>query len=52
MGKEMSKADVKSATLKMTLKAKSGYSCEQESAISPNQWRDIQLVIEGKLRSE
>jgi len=52
MGKEMSKADAKEATLKMTLKYKSGYGCKPESTTTPNQWRGIQLVIEGKLKSE
>lgn len=41
----------KSATLKLNLKADSGYSSKEEVRISPEQWGDIQLVIAGKLKS-
>lgn len=40
------------ATLKMTLKADSGYSSKEEVRISVEQWQDIQLVISGKLKSQ
>lgn len=46
------KNNIKSAVLKMSLRAESGYSVKQESEISPNQWGDIQRVIEGNLSSK
>ena len=41
----------KSAKLVMKLNADSGYSCTQEQEISVNQWKDINLVLSGKLKS-
>lgn len=42
----------KNAKLTMKLVAKSGYKVISEDQVSPNQWRDINLVLTGELSSE
>lgn len=48
MGEDLDKKDAK---LVLKLKAKSGYSCTQEEEISVNQWKDINKVLRGELKS-
>jgi hypothetical protein len=45
-------SDEKSATLKLQLKAKTGFQSKEEHTISLNQWRDLQLVLSGQLSSK
>ena len=43
--------NVKNSLLKLELNEESGYKYTSTEMISANQWRDINLVIEGKLKS-
>ena len=45
------KRDEKDATIKLHLKAKSGYVCKSEGKISANQWNLITKILEGNLDS-
>ena len=42
----LTKADEKNATLKLRLKAKSGYNCEANYRVSANQWAAIIVICE------
>jgi hypothetical protein len=42
----------KYAQLVLELKAQTGYHTKKVEIISENQWRDINLVLRGKLKSE
>lgn len=39
------------ATVQITLDARSGYQAKVIAEISPNQWRAINLIIDGDIRA-
>lgn len=49
---DLSKVNSKDATLKLRLRADSGYSSDTECRVSPNQWTVICAVVENEAEAK